>query len=850
MYRARPMCQRHRHLFAQAAEPSSFATSSASPHYAPDLGLEPEHLVLDLAFDLAARTVSGSATTTVRARREDERELVLDAVDLNVLEVRSDDGALSHHYDGERIVITFADAVPLGETRRVTVVYEAMQPITGLMFSDAPVYIASDHETQRARYWIPCIDHPAVRTTLEVSLRAPSEWQVLGPGVLVSEKAHDDGTKTAHWKLDQRCPAYLLCVAMGELARHEGGLHQSADGKEVPIAFFCAKAEGPKLERTFGPTKSMMDWMVKKLDMPFPFPKYFQFSVPAIGGAMENISLVSWDDFVLMDERAECDRRLRIDTINVHEMAHSYFGDAVVIRDYAHAWLKESWASYIESVWIEDTIGIDEAAFYRSDEVRDYRAEADGRYLRPIVTRAFDSAWDMFDMHLYPGGAMRLHMLRCKLGDRAFWQGVRAYLKAFDGKTAETADFQRCLEESSGLSLQKFFDQWLFARGYPQIEAKYAWDEAKHTATITLEQKQKNDEKKVGLFELPFTIAFEVGGSWQERTVCLKDARAELKVVFDTKPSSVVIDPNGDLIFSLKWSPGHDVLVRGLSAPTVPGRIQAVRALGDKAGVRAVSALEGRYPNEPFHGVRIEMARALGDAGTAPAAAALARLLGQEKNDLVRVQLARAAGNYRDPAIESALIAFLGRDDVFQTGSEFALATAFEAIGKQRGEAHLDLLRAGALEAPGWGWIQRGALAGLAETRSEGALVHVMSALESQRRRPVRIAAAEALGSLGKWLTPASRGRALDRLTDLTRDPDYGTRLAAVRGLSALGAHEAGDAFEGAERMAAEQDLARIRRAAKNAKGGDRKGGPDEKLTRRIEELEERLRKVEGKTAE
>ena len=30
-------------------------------------------------------------------------------------------------------------------------------------------------------------------------------------------------------------------------------------------------------------TKDMMDWMVKKLGRPFPFPKYFQFSVPAIG---------------------------------------------------------------------------------------------------------------------------------------------------------------------------------------------------------------------------------------------------------------------------------------------------------------------------------------------------------------------------------------------------------------------------------------------------------------------------------------------------------------------------------------------------------------------------------------
>lgn len=837
------MCQRHQHFFAQqSAAAADFATSAAAPHYAPDLALEPEHLALDLRFDLKARLAAGTATTTVRARHEDARTLVLDAVGLTITEVRCDEAQVSHVHDGQRLTITFADPVPVGQTRRVAVRYEVTDPITGLMFSDAPAFIASDHETQRARHWIPCVDHPAVRTTLEVTLRGPADWHLLGPGVLTVEEAHGDGTKTARWKLDQRCPAYLLCVAMGDFAKSDGGVHRGPDGKDVPLATFCAKADGDKLPRTFGKTKSMMDWMVQRLGRPFPFPKYFQFSVPAIGGAMENVSLVSWDDFALMDERADLDRRLRIDSVNVHEMAHSYFGDAVVIRDYAHAWLKESWASYVESVWVEDTLGKDEADFYRSEEVREYRIEADGRYLRPIVTRKFDSAWDMFDMHLYPGGAARLHMLRRKLGDRAFWEGVRDYLTAFDGKTADTGDFMRCLEARSGLSLQGFFDEWLYAAGYPAVKASFSWDAEKRVATIGFEQTQKDEAKGVGLFTLPVTVALTVGGEIIRRAVTVRD-RAELAVPCASRPTSVVIDPDGDLCFSLDWAPGHDLLVAALGAPTVPGRIQAVRALTKKASGAAVAAIETRWPSEPFWGVRVEMARGLSEAGTGPAAAAIARLLGSEPDHRVRIALARAAGSYRDAAIESALVAFLDRDDV-KRGSELALAAAFEALGKQRGEAHVARLTA-ALEIPSWGWIQRGVLAGLSATRSEAALGPVLSALDAGRRRPVRIAAAEALGALGKWLSPSSRLRALDRLVDLSRDADYGTRLAAARGLSTLGAHEASATFDAIERMAAEQDHARIRRAARAARGADPKGGADQKLLARVEELEERLRKLE-----
>ena len=36
-------------------------------------------------------------------------------------------------------------------------------------------------------------------------------------------------------------------------------------------------------------------------------------------------------------------------------------------------------------------------------------------------------------MHAYPGGALRIHMLRKMIGDERFWTGVRQYVQAFQG---------------------------------------------------------------------------------------------------------------------------------------------------------------------------------------------------------------------------------------------------------------------------------------------------------------------------------------------------------------------------------------------------------------------------------
>jgi len=62
-------------------------------------------------------------------------------------------------------------------------------------------------------------------------------------------------------------------------------------------------------------------------------------------------------------------------------------------------------------------------------------------------------------MHAYPGGALRIHMLRHKLGDTVFWNAVKDYVNTFQGQNVETADFQKCLEKASGINLVKFFDQ-------------------------------------------------------------------------------------------------------------------------------------------------------------------------------------------------------------------------------------------------------------------------------------------------------------------------------------------------------------------------------------------------------
>lgn len=53
----------------------------------------------------------------------------------------------------------------------------------------------------RARYWLPTVDYPTVRTTLTWSITAPKEYISLANGTLKSSETKD-GQTTTKWELN------------------------------------------------------------------------------------------------------------------------------------------------------------------------------------------------------------------------------------------------------------------------------------------------------------------------------------------------------------------------------------------------------------------------------------------------------------------------------------------------------------------------------------------------------------------------------------------------------------------------------------------------------------------------
>ncbi|MCZ6786304.1 MAG: M1 family metallopeptidase [Planctomycetota bacterium] len=828
------------------ARHGDFAAPGAEPSYAPDLSLEPVHCEVRLELDVPRLTASGTATTTVRCNREGAQSLRLDAVSLQDLEVQGLDGEkLTWRYDGHGLDVTWETPFGAGDTRRIAVSYRVTNPISGMTFSspdahytDRPLFVYTDHETERARYWLPCVDYPTVRTTFDFYLTAPADYTILANGTLEEETDNGDGTKSAHWKLDFPCPSYLCCFAAGRFVRYDD---DDADG--IPVSYFAAAPFTPDhLKLSFDRTPGMLRWIQKRLGVKFPFKKYYQIALPQLGGAMENISLVTWDERLLVDEVLGSEFAYFVDAVNIHEMAHSYFGDAIVCRHFEHSWLKEAWATYIETVWWDENHGRDERDYDLILNADRYCDEADNRYVRPIVTRKYDSSWNLFDAHLYPGGAWRLHMLRSRIGDEAFWAGVKDYVTTYGGKLVETDDFRQILEKHAGLNLTRFFDEWIYRPGYPKLKITFKHDAQKGVGTFVIEQTQADEKKGVGLFQLELDVDHEDGaGTFHRTRVTIEEARHVVVVPMPEAPKQIRVDPDLKALFALEFNPGDDFLKRTLeSAKEIGGRVWAARELiktGTRPNIRAVSkAMEA----EPFWGGRVLVARALGDSLASGAIPALAEMLVSEKDPRAKNHIARACGKIRDSRLRHALLAFIDRGQ-----PPMAHSVALESLGAQRNEKDFKRLSDAGKDPGIHGLVQSGALYGLSGLRSPATLDFLRGRTSyGAEPRNVRPAAVEAFGRCAARADSERKHDATEALVDLTRDTMPPVRFKAAAALAALGLSEAIPALETLKARHAAQDAPAIERMIARI----RKGAAGEEvtsLTKQLEKLEEKYRKLD-----
>ena len=148
----------------------------------------------------------------------------------------------------------------------------------------------------------------------------------------------------------------------------------------------------------------------------------------------------------------------------VHELAHQWFGDALVLDHWSDMWLNEGFATWSEWIWTESHGG--QTAQERFDEL--YDTPEDSSLWSPAPD-ALPGPADLFGTPVYDRGAMTLQALRDKIGsDTTFFNILRTWYAENRYSNVTTEEFIATAERVSGRQLDRLFDVWLFQEGRPE----------------------------------------------------------------------------------------------------------------------------------------------------------------------------------------------------------------------------------------------------------------------------------------------------------------------------------------------------------------------------------------------
>ena len=588
--------------------------------------------------------------------------------------------------------------------------------------------------------------------------------------------------------------------------------------------------------RSMGRTPEMIDVFSDITGVTYPWPRYDQVVVhDFVFGGMENVACTTMTDLLLVDEKAELE--WNPDGLVSHELAHQWFGDLVTCQDWSQAWLNESWATFMETVWWQHAYGDQETQWYRHGQARGYLTEDSSRYRRPIVSYRFREPIDVFDRHLYEKGGVIMHHLRTDLGDEAFWGGVKLYLDRHAHGTVHSRHFQRAMEDASGRNLDRFFDQWIFGAGHPALEVGLSEEEG--LLLVSVKQTQTGEET-AEVFHFRLRVDW-VDANEDVHTVWLpvnsKDRTFAVPV--DTSPALVRVDPGFDVLATIKLQGPRRWLLRLAddASPVLASR--AASSLLDGGSREGFAAVAEGLTSHEFWGVRARFAELLGSRGGPDSLAALLGALSDE-DARVRRAVCSALGNFRDEAAATALVEVLNGDpETWQLH-----AAALQALGQTR-DARASVVLKSHLDMDSWGeQVRSKALLGLGATRSADVLPLLVERTSERHTERVRAAAASALGQLADEVTEVRR-EAVEALCVLLHQGDFRARLTAAAALARTRDAAAAPALQQTHRSDPD---GRIRRAAFEALRTIGKGRTTEAglsgLRARVEALDEANHKL------
>ena len=515
----------------------------AKVNYPGDQNIDVTYYKLDLNISYDNETIAGTVTIKAKSLSNGLTNVFFDLQDhFNLDGVTSNGNPLNANLQNDKVNITLDKTYNSGEEFTVEISYNGTPGSSGF-----GSFAFSDHNGQPAIWtlsepygcsdWWPSKDTPADKVdSSDVWVKADDFFVTVSNGKLIEEINHGDGTKTYKWKNSYPIAHYLISLAMTNYEIYQNDFEYEP-GNFLPVVHYNYPENLVDERKSDLDKTNLMLEIFSNLFGEYPFLKekygHAEFSW---GGGMEHQTVSSMGAFH--------------ESLVAHELAHQWFGDKITCADWQNIWLNEGFATYSESLWLENYYGKEEYNKQINIEMNgdpdrfwlSYAKKAEGSiYVQDIssVGEIFSSA------RSYAKGAVILHMLRRVVGDEDFFNILKTYASHpdFAYNVATTEDFQSVCEEVSGLDLGYFFSQWIYGESYPKYSVSWDYSQLRldaYRVDLNISQQVQSNPQ---FFTMPIDIKINTTNGDTTATLFNNAKSQDFEIIVSNEPIGLIFDP-------------------------------------------------------------------------------------------------------------------------------------------------------------------------------------------------------------------------------------------------------------------------------------------------------------------
>jgi len=405
---------------------------------------------IDLRWRPASRSVVASTAVTATATQDlssfnlELEQLTVDAITVNGVPA-------DWSRDGFELTVTPAAPLPVGAPFTAVVRYHGRPAPYDTDLGKSGWIATRDGATAMSEpfgseTWFPVNNTISDKATYSISVDVPNRLKAASNGRLVRRDVGERRT-VWHWREDSLMAPYLPTVSIGRFR-----MFRSRTQGDVPLITFIDETL-PKDLRARRELRRIMDFMERRFG-PYPFA--------TSGMIIDKVNV----GYALETQGRPVLPGSAPGYLIAHEIAHQWFGNSVTPTDWRDIWLNEGFATYAE--WLYDAERYDTPRTPHRQFRFLYRIYGAKARFWKVPPGDPGSVARLFALPIYDRGAMTLHALRMRVGDRAFFTILRRWARENAYGTVSTRDFRRLAEEVSGKHLGRLFRVWLYTPEKPK----------------------------------------------------------------------------------------------------------------------------------------------------------------------------------------------------------------------------------------------------------------------------------------------------------------------------------------------------------------------------------------------